>query len=153
MDDKILITQAEAAQILGCSVSTVSRCLRDGKLHYADERRRLLLRQGLEDRFRAATRPRVDVPQVKSAKAGDVSQAEHHATHQSEPVHRGSSHMVQPTPIATDDWDRLNQKLTVVMAGSPVYWQREPNAHQLMLFCKTIDELRGQCSAEGLEPD
>ena len=64
MDNEILITQAEAAQILGRSVSTVSRCIRDGKLHYADERKRLLLRQGLEDRFRAATRPRADVPHI-----------------------------------------------------------------------------------------
>ena len=139
MDNEILITQAEAAQILGRSVSTVSRCLRDGKLHYADERKRLLLRQGLEDRFRAATRPRVDVPQVKSAKAGDVSQAEHHATH-------------QPEPIAMDYWSRLDQKLQWVLEGGPVYWQREPNPHQLMLFCWTIDELRQQCELEGLEP-
>ena len=139
MDNEILITQAEAAQILGRSVSTVSRCLRSGKLQYADERRRLLLRQGLEDRFRAATRPRVDVPQVKSAKAGDVSQAEHHATH-------------QPEPIAEDYWGRLLQKLTYVMDGAPFYWSREPNAHQLMLFTKTLDELRSQVELEGLEP-
>ena len=139
MDNEILITQAEAAQILGRSVSTVSRCLRDGKLHYADERRRLLLREGLEDRFRAATRPRVDVPQVKSAKAGDVSQAEHHATH-------------QPEPIAQDYWNRLLQKLTYVMDGAPFYWSREPNAHQLMLFTKTLDEMRSQLELEGLSP-
>ena len=118
----------------------MSRCLRDGKLHYADERKRLLLRQGLEDRFRAVRRPRVDAPQVKSAKAGDVSQAEHHATH-------------QPEPIAEDYWGRLLQKLTYVMDGAPFYWSREPNAHQLMLFCRTIDELRKQCELEGLEPD
>ena len=139
MDNEILITQAEAAQILGRSVSTVSRCIRDGKLHYADERRRLLLREGLEDRFRAGTRPRVDVPQVKSAKAGDVSQAEHHATH-------------QPEPIAQDYWNRLLQKLTYVMDGAPFYWSRQPNAHQLMLFTKTLDELRSQLELEGLSP-
>ena len=138
LDKKILITQAEAAQILGRSVSTVSRCLRDGKLHYADERKRLLLRQGLEDRFRAATRPRIDSPQTKSANAvlpapRDVAR-------------------YQPEPIADSYWPRLLQKLTVAMAGSPFYWQREPNAHQLMLFCWTIDELRQQCEAEGLEP-
>ena len=142
MDNEILITQAEAAQILGRSVSTVSRCIRDGKLHYADERRRLLLRQGLEDRFRAATRPRVDVPQVKSANV-------EHAPHLVNVQH--VEHLDhQPEPIATDYWARLNQKLTVVMAGSPVYWQREPNPHQLMLFCRTIDELRSQCEMEGL---
>ena len=136
MDDKILITQAEAAQILGRSVSTVSRCISDGKLHYADERRRLLLRQGLEDRFRAATRPRVDVPQVKSAKV---------VTHG--PV-VGTTN--QPEPIAEDYWGRLLQKLTYVMDGAAFYWSREPNAHQLMLFTKTLDELRSQVELEGL---
>lgn len=140
MDKPTLITQAEAAQILGRSVSTVSRCIRDGKLHYADESRRLLLRQGLEDRFRAATRPRVDVPQVKSAKAGgNVGEIGHDTTH-------------QPEPIAEDYWGRLLQKLTFVMDGAPFYWSREPNAHQLMLFCRTLDELRSQCEMENLKP-
>ena len=138
MDNEILITQAEAAQILGRSVSTVSRCIRDGKLHYADERKRLLLRQGLEDRFRAATRPRADVPQVKSAKV---------VTHV--PV-VGTTN--QPEPIAEDYWGRLFQKLNYVMDGAPFYWSREPNAHQLMLFTKTLDELRSQVELEGLEP-
>ena len=100
MDNEILITQAEAAQILGRSVSTVSRCIRDGKLHYADERRRLLLREGLEDRFRAGTRPRVDVPQLKGAKAcGNAAQLRHETTY-------------QPEPIAEDYWGRLLQKPT-----------------------------------------
>ena len=139
MDNEILITQAEAAQILGRSVSTVSRCLRSGKLQYADERRRLLLRQGLEDRFRAATRPRVDVPPVKSAKSGDIRQMANDTNH-------------QPEPIAEDYWGRLLQKLLIVMDGAPVYWSREPNAHQLMLFTKTLDELRDQVELEGLEP-
>ena len=139
MDNEILITQAEAAQILGRSVSTVSRCIRDGKLHYADERRRLLLRQGLEDRFRAATRPRADVPQVKSAKSGDIRQMANGTTY-------------QPEPIAEDYWGRLLQKLTYVLDDAPFYWSREPNAHQLMLFTKTLDELRSQVELEGLEP-
>ena len=137
MDNEILITQAEAAQILGRSVSTVSRCLRSGKLQYADERRRLLLRQGLEDRFRAATRPRVDVPQVKSANPAGSSFEPKVETH-------------QPEPIAEDYWGRLLQKLTYVMDGAPFYWSREPNAHQLMLFTKTLDELRSQVELEGL---
>ena len=139
MDNEILITQAEAAQILGRSVSTVSRCLRSGKLHYADESRRLLLRQGLEDRFRAATRPRVDVPQVKRANPAGSRCEPHVETH-------------QPEPIAQDYWGRLFQKLTYVMDGAPFYWSREPNPHQLMLFTKTLDELRSQLELEGLEP-
>ena len=138
MDNEILITQAEAAQILGRSVSTVSRCIRDGKLHYADERRRLLLREGLEDRFRASTRPRADVPLVKSAKAGGNALQEQHDT------------TYQPEPIAEDYWGRLLQKLLIVMDGAPVYWSREPCPHQLMLFTKTLDELRTQVELEGL---
>ena len=139
MDNEILITQAEAAQILGRSVSTVSRCLRDGKLHYADERRRLLLRQGLEDRFRAATRPRVDVPQVKSAKAdGNTGETVHDTT--------------WAEPIAKDCWQRLGDKLTFVLDGAPAYWTEAPDPQRLRLFCRTLDELMSQCAAEGLEP-
>ena len=126
-----LVTQKEAAAILNRSVSAVSRAIKDGRLEYADPKNRLLHRPGLEERFRRKTRPRVDRPQRKT---------------QSAPTrHRGES-----PPIATDYWARLNQKLTVVMAGSPVYWQREPNPHQLMLFCRTIDELRSQVELEGL---
>ena len=139
MDNEILITQAEAAQILGRSVSTVSRCLRDGKLHYADERRRLLLRQGLEDRFRAATRPRMDVPQVKSAKAdGNTGETAHDTT--------------RAEPIAKDYWQRLGDKLTFVLDGAPAYWSEAPDPQRLRLFCRTLDELMSQCAAEGLEP-
>ena len=146
-----MITQAEAARILGRSVSTVSRCLRDGKLHYADESRRLLLRQGLEDRFRAATRPRVDVPQVKSAKAGGKNKPDPDKDCSSR-LGRQYDTTYQPEPIAEDYWDRLLQKLTYVMDGAPFYWSRQPNAHQLMLFTKTLDELRSQLELEGLSP-
>ena len=104
----------------------------------------MLLREGLEDRFRAAVRPRVDVPQVKSANRehapGFVNlQPAEHLDH-------------QPEPIAEDYWGRLFQKLTYVMDGAPFYWSRSPNAHQLMLFTKTLDELRSQVELEGLEP-
>ena len=128
-----LVSQKEAAAILNRSVSAVSRAIKDGRLQYADPKNRLLHRPGLEMRFARKTRPRIDKPQVKSAKPATGEKA--------------------PTAdsIATDYWARLNQKLTVVMAGSPVYWQREPNPHQLMLFCRTIDELRSQVEAEGLE--
>ena len=139
MDNEILITQAEAAQILGRSVSTVSRCIRDGKLHYADERKRLLLRQGLEDRFRAAVRPRVDVPQVKSANPAG-SRGEH-------PVET-----LQPEPIATDYWSRLDQKPEFSLGAGPVYWQQPSDPQRLRLFCRTLDELRSQVELEGLEP-
>ena len=132
-----LVTQKEAAAILNRSVSAVSRAIKDGRLEYADPNNRLLHRPGLEMRFARKTRPRIDKPQVKSAKVV---------------THGPVVGTTQPDPIATDYWARLNQKLTFVMDGSPVYWQREPNPHQLMLFCRTIDELRQQCELEGLEP-
>ena len=68
--------------------------------------------------------------------------------HRLHPTGRG----VQPEPIATTYWERLDQKLQWVLEGGPVYWHREPNPHQLMLFCRTIDELRQQCEMEGLSP-
>ena len=133
MDNEILITQAEAAQILGRSVSTVSRCLRDGKLQYADERKRLLLRQGLEARFRAATRPRIDAPQRKT---------------QMKPV----PHRVEAPPVSTDYWQRLTDKLSFVLDGAPAYWSEAPDPQRLKVFCRTIDELRQQCESENLNP-
>ena len=127
-----LVTQKEAAVILNRSVSAVSRAIKDGRLQYADPKNRLLHRPGLEMRFRRKTRPRIDKPQRKSAKpAGDQNRP-------------------PADPIATTYWERLDQKLQWVLDGGPVYWQREPNPHQLMLFCRTIDELRSQVQAEGL---
>ena len=131
-----LVTQKEAAVILNRSVSAVSRAIKDGRLEYADPKNRLLHRPGLEMRFARKTRPRIDKPQRKSANAA-------HERHL--PIH-------QPEPIAEGYWDRLLQKLTYVMDGAPFYWSREPNAHQLMLFTKTLDELRSQVELEGLEP-
>ena len=130
-----LITQKEAAVILNRSVSAVSRALRDGRLEYIDSERRLLHRPGLEARFRQTTRPRIDAlqPQRKA---------------QMKPV----PHRLEAPPVSTDYWQRLQDKLSVVLDGGPVYWHREPNPHQLMLFCQTIDELRQQCEMEGLSP-
>ena len=119
--------------ILNRSVSAVSRALRDGRLVYADPKNRLLHRPGLEMRFARKTRPRIDKPQRKT---------------QSAPM----QHRCESPQIATDYWSRLDQKLQWVLEGGPLYWQREPNPHQLMLFCRTIDELRSQCEMEGLEP-
>ena len=133
-----LVTQKEAAVILNRSVSALSRAIKDGRLEYADSKNRLLHRPGLEMRFARKTRPRIDKPQVKSAKSGDIRQMANGTT--------------QPEPIAEDYWGRLLPKLLIVMDGAPVYWSQEPNAHQLMLFCRTIDELRQQCELEGLSP-
>ena len=92
-----LVTQKEAAAILNRSVSAVSRAIKDGRLEYADPKNRLLHRPGLEMRFARKTRPRIDKPKRKSAKAGDVAEIGHVTT--------------QPPPIATTYWERLDQKL------------------------------------------
>ena len=131
-----LVTQKEAAAILNRSVSSVSRAIKDGRLEYADPKNRLLHRPGLEMRFARKTRPRIDKPQRKTQKPAEPR------------LHGGNS----PPPIETDYWGRLLQKLAYVLDGAPFYWSREPNAHQLMLFTKTLDELRSQVELEGLEP-
>ena len=132
-----LVTQKEAAAILNRSVSAVSRAIKDGRLEYADPKNRLLHRPGLEMRFARKTRPRIDKPQCKT---------------QERPVRKRTETVENSEPeIATDYWSRLDQKLQWVLEGGPVYWQREPNPHQLMLFCRTLDELRSQVEAEGLE--
>ena len=60
---KDLITCQEVAEILGRSPSTISRALKQGRLKYGDTKRKLLVRQGLEQRFSNATRPKADCPQ------------------------------------------------------------------------------------------
>ena len=131
-----LVTQKEAAAILNRSVSSVSRAIKDDRLEYADPKNRLLHRLGIEIHIARKTRPRIDKPQRKT---------------QTVPANWGE---VPPEgrEIETSYWPRLLQKLTSVMDGAPVYWSREPNAHQLMLFCRTIDELRQQCELEGFKP-
>ena len=140
MLEKVLITCQQAAEILGRSPSTISRALKQGRLSYGDTKRKMLVRQGLEQRFANATRRKADAPQ----KAQRDDQAAERLALIPEPP--------SPPEIATDYWSRLDQKLQWVLEGGPVYWHREPNPHQLMLFCRTIDELRQQCEMEGLEP-
>ena len=133
-----LVSQKQAAVILNRSVSAVSRAIKDGRLEYADPKNRLLHRPGLEMRFARKTRPRIDKPQRKA---------------QTVPADRGEV-LAGGNPgreIATTYWERLDQKLQWVLEGGPVYWHREPNPHQLMLFCRTIDELRSQVEMEGLK--
>ena len=132
-----LVTQKEAAVILNRSVSAVSRAIKDGRLEYADPKNRLLHRPGLEMRFARKTRPRIDKPQRKA---------------QTVAPDRPIAGAAAPRTIATTFWERLDQKLQWVLDGGPVYWHREPNPHQLMLFCRTIDELRSQVELEGFRP-
>ena len=87
-----LVTQKEADAILNRSVSAVSRAIKDGRMEYADPKNRLLHRPGLEMRFARKTRPRIDKPQRKSAKAGDVRQMANDTT-QSEPIEIGRAHV------------------------------------------------------------
>ena len=61
--EKDLITCQQAAAILGRSPSTISRALAQGRLAYGDTKRKLLVRQGLEQRFANATRRKADAPQ------------------------------------------------------------------------------------------
>ena len=129
-----LVTQKEAAAILNRSVSAVSRAIRDGRLEYIDSERRLLHRPGLEVRFRQTTRPRIDKPQRKTQISPGAAPG-----------------VIQPPPIATDYWQRLSDKLSFVLDGAPAYWSKAPDAHHLRLFVRTIDELRSQVEAEGLE--
>ena len=63
MLEKDFVTCQQAARILGRSPSTISRALAQGRLKYADPTRKLLVRQGLEQRFSNATRPKADAPQ------------------------------------------------------------------------------------------
>ncbi len=130
-----LITQKEAAAILNRSVSAVSRALRDGRLDYIDSERRLLHRPSLEQRFARKTRPRIDKPQRKAPK---------------KPRRLGLQ--AEPQLIATDYWQRLSDKLKFVLGAGPAYWQEPTDPQRLRLFCRTLDELRSQVEAEGLEP-
>ena len=133
-----LITQKEAAAILNRSVSAVSRAIKDGRLEYIDSERLLLHRPGLEQRFARTTRPRIDAPQRKAQmKPGP---------------HRFHPTGELPAPTATDYWQRLTDKLTVVLDGAPAYWSEAPDPRRLRLFCRTLDELRIQCEMEGLSP-
>ena len=66
--NKELITVAQAAEVLGRSRSAIYAALNGNppRLHYHDPVKRLLLRQGLEERFNRSTRPRIDVPRAKT---------------------------------------------------------------------------------------
>ena len=137
---KDLITCQQVAVFLGRSPSTISRALTQGRLSYGDTKRKLIYRPGLEQRFANSTRRKADAPQKAQR---DDGAAERLALIPEPP---------SPPDIETSYWPRLLEKLTYVMDGAPFYWHREPNAHQLMLFTKTHDELRSQVELEGLSP-
>ena len=70
-ENRKLITVAEAAEILNRSKSTIYAALNASppRLHYHDVRKRLLLREGLEERFNRSTRPRADKPRPQASPA------------------------------------------------------------------------------------
>ena len=140
MLEKDFCTPRQAARILGRSPSTISRALKQGRLSYIDPEKKLLLRPGLEQRFANATRRKADAPQ----KAERDDSAAAHVALIPEPA------VPAPPRIKTTYWERLSQKLEIVLEGAPAYWSKAPDAHHLRLFVRTIDELRSQVEAEGL---
>ena len=64
MLEKGLITCHQATEILRRSPSTISLALKQGRLSYGDTKRKLLVCQGLEQRFANATRRSADAPQI-----------------------------------------------------------------------------------------
>ena len=72
---KQLITVAQAADVLGRSKSAIYKALNDSppRLSYSDPVKRLLERQGLEQRFARSTRPRVDKPLARSLEMAEES--------------------------------------------------------------------------------
>ncbi len=133
MLEKDLITCQQAAAILGRSPSTICRALTQGRLSYGDTKRKLIYRPGLEQRFANSTRRKADAPQVAVREERVALSPE-------------------PEPIANDYWERLAEKLSFVLEGAPAYWAKAPDAHHLKVFVRTLDELRSQVEAEGLEP-
>ena len=139
MREQDLITQAQAATILGRSVSAISRAVKTGRLEYVDPKRRLFSRPGLEVRYANHTRRRVDQPMVKTQNLvprtpGDESQS------QPESVAR---------TIPETYWERVADKLDCVLQGCSQYWPQY-DADRLRVFARALDEVRDQCRAEGL---
>ena len=132
MLEKDLITCQQAAAILGRSPSTISRALTQGRLSYGDTKRKLIYRPGLEQRFANSTRRKADAPQV-AVKDKRIALSP------------------EPEPIAKDYWERLAEKLSIVLEAAPPYWAMAADAHHLKVFVRTLDELRSQVEMELME--
>ena len=140
MREQDLITQAQAATILGRSVSAVSRAVKAGRLEYVDPKRRLFSRPGLEVRYANHTRRRVDQPMVKTQKLVSTSRG-NQSQSQAESVAR---------TIPETYWERVADKLDCVLQGCSNYWP-EYDAERLRVFARALDEVRDQAEMEGLE--
>ena len=135
MREQDLITQKQAAAILGRSVSAISRAVKAGRLEYVDPKRRLFSRPGLEVRYANHTRRRVDQPQVKrNFQGNDITLIE-------EPS--------EERTIPETYWERVADKLDCVLQGCSHYWPVY-DAERLRVFARALDEVRDQCRAEGL---
>jgi hypothetical protein len=141
MREQDLITQAQAAAILGRSVSAVSRAVKAGRLEYVDPKRRLFSRPGLEVRYANHTRRRVDQPMVKTQKllGNGVTQVTPNLPLQSDPERT----------IPETYWERVADKLDCVLQGCSNYWP-EYDAERLRVFARALDEVRDQTEMEGL---
>ena len=136
MREQDLITQAQAATILGRSVSAVSRAVKAGRLEYVDPKRRLFSRPGLEVRYANHTRRRVDQPQVKrNFQVDNINLIE-------EPS--------EERTIPETYWERVADKLDCVLQGCSNYWP-EYDAERLRVFARALDEVRDQTELEELE--
>jgi len=128
-ENKKLITVAQAAEILGRSKPAIYAALNSHppRLHYHDPVRRLLLREGLEERFARSTRPRADYPLTKPP---EVSKAP-----------------PEQVPIQPDGWDeiasRCNQLLDFSLWG-PGPWSGDRWAS----LAGVIDLARVEAEAE-----
>ena len=109
MDDDVLVTQSEAARILGRSVSTISRAIAQGKLQYADSTKRLLDRRTLVDDFLRGTRPRIDRPINQPDSSSEWELIAQYANEMLEPALWG------PPPWSADRWAALAGVLELSM--------------------------------------
>ena len=155
MREQDLINQKQAAAILGRSVSAISRAVKAGRLDYADPKRRLFSRPGLEVRYANHTRRRVDQPMVKTQKL-NPQHAAHLPIQQPEPnvQHVALATRYQPESVARTIpetyWERVADKLDCVLQGCSNYWP-EYDAERLRVFARALDEVRLQTEMEGLK--
>ena len=101
MDDSFLVTHSEAARILGRSVSTIGRAVKQGRLQYVDPTNRLFDGTTLIDDFSRCTRPRIDRPLHQPKSISEWELIVQHANEMLEPSLWG------PPPWSADRWAAL----------------------------------------------
>ena len=101
MNDSFLVTHSEAARILGRSVSTIGRAVKQGRLKYVNPINRLFDGKTLVDDFSRCTRPRVDRPINQSSLISEWTLIAQNANEMLEPSLWG------PPPWSADRWAAL----------------------------------------------